>query len=201
MLLLYFLFLSLFLLITDLLISYPFPASLSQFRHLPNFLFYSLFPYYLHYLHYFFILAIYDISLLSHFYLLSYTLLCYPFPSLLYTFISLLSSLIPPSSFYLLLSSLFSYPFPSSSYLFLTSLLPYPVLFSSLLFFSFFSSIAQRKDLKVILMSATLNAELFSNYFKNEGKIKCAIVTNKILQKCILSILFFCTFCIKNFPY
>lgn len=74
--------------------------------------------------------------------------------SLIFTFSLLLSSLIPTAPLYHFLFS------------FLSS---HPLLFASPLF-----SIAQRKDLKVILMSATLNAELFSNYFRNEGEITCS---------------------------
>lgn len=39
--------------------------------------------------------------------------------------------------------------------------------------------ITQRKDLKVILMSATINIELFSNYFDNCPVVKVSVVTRR----------------------
>ena len=133
-------------------------------------------------LFFFFLFEFLLISDLCIFYLISavlsqfHYLINFPFYSLLsyyhsyyffyYYFFSAISyiSLLHLS---LLSFSILSYPILFSSCVYLTSLLSYPSLPLYLL-----SSITQRKDLKVVLMSATLNAELFSNYFKNEGKIR-----------------------------
>jgi len=42
--------------------------------------------------------------------------------------------------------------------------------------------ITQRKDLKVILMSATINIELFSNYFDHCPVVKVRKIIEKMIQ-------------------
>ena len=81
---------------------------------------------------------------------------------------SSLSPLIPSTllNAIMLPSSLFSFfNFRFFSFLYLRNSILWSIYFPNVLFLSL-----KRKDLKVVLMSATLNAELFSNYFKDEGE-------------------------------